>query len=100
MAGQADVTQRTESGASPGGEPSPSPVRTYLLNCGSSSLADRTFSFLMLLCALSIFAIVLLILIDFLKWMLQHQNEVTALYYAPLPAPVAQKVSATINTLK
>src|SRR5271154_5872492 len=40
------------------------------------------------------------VLIDFLKWMLQHQNEASALYYAPLPAPVAQKVSATINTLK
>jgi phosphate transport system substrate-binding protein len=40
------------------------------------------------------------VLIDFLKFMLQHQNEAAALYYAPLPAPVAQKVSATIATLK
>ncbi len=40
------------------------------------------------------------VLIDFLKWMLQHQNEASALYYAPLPASVAQKVSATINSLK
>ena len=40
------------------------------------------------------------ILIDFLKWMLQHQNEASSLYYAPLPASVAQKVSATINNLK
>jgi phosphate transport system substrate-binding protein len=40
------------------------------------------------------------VLIDFLKWMLQHQNEASALYYAPLPPSVAQKVSATINTLK
>jgi phosphate transport system substrate-binding protein len=39
-------------------------------------------------------------LVDFLKWMLQHQNEVSALYYAPLPDSVAQKVSATIATLK
>ena len=31
--------------------------------------------------------------------MLQHQNEASSLYYAPLPASVAQKVSATINTL-
>jgi phosphate transport system permease protein len=67
VAGQADVTQRTESDASPGAEPSPSAVRTYLLNCGSSSFADRTFSFLMLLCALSIFAIVLLILVELIS---------------------------------
>jgi phosphate transport system substrate-binding protein len=40
------------------------------------------------------------VLIDFLKWMLQHENEASALYYAPLPASVAQQVSATINTLK
>jgi phosphate transport system substrate-binding protein len=40
------------------------------------------------------------VLIDFLKWMLQHENEASALYYAPLPASVAQQVSATINSLK
>jgi phosphate transport system substrate-binding protein len=40
------------------------------------------------------------VLIDFLKWMLQHQNEASSLYYAPLPTAVAEKVSATINTLK
>ena len=40
------------------------------------------------------------VLVDFLKWMLQHENEAASLYYAPLPAPVAQKVAATINTLK
>jgi phosphate transport system substrate-binding protein len=40
------------------------------------------------------------VIIDFLKWMLQHQDEAAALYYAPLPASVAQKVSATIGTLK
>jgi phosphate transport system permease protein len=67
VARQADVTQRTEGGVSPGAEPSPSLVRTYLLNCGSSSLADRSFSYLMLLCALSIFAIVLLILIELIS---------------------------------
>jgi phosphate transport system permease protein len=67
VAGQADVTQRTESSASPSAEPSPSPVRAYLLSCGSSSLADRAFSFLMLLCALSIFAIVLLILVELIS---------------------------------
>src|ERR1700728_4732762 len=40
------------------------------------------------------------VLVDFLKWMLQHQNEAASLYYAPLPAPVAQKLAATLNTLK
>ena len=40
------------------------------------------------------------VLVDFLKWMLQHENEAASLYYAPLPGPVAQKVAATINTLK
>jgi phosphate transport system substrate-binding protein len=40
------------------------------------------------------------VVVDFLKWMLEHQQEVTALYYAPLPASVAAKVSATIATLK
>ena len=40
------------------------------------------------------------VIVDFLKWMLQHENEVSELYYAPLPAAVAQKVSATINMLK
>jgi phosphate transport system substrate-binding protein len=40
------------------------------------------------------------VIVDFLKWMLEHENEATALYYAPLPPSVAQQVSATINTLK
>jgi phosphate transport system substrate-binding protein len=40
------------------------------------------------------------VIVDFLKWMLQHQNEATALYYAPLPDSVCQSVSATIGTLK
>jgi phosphate transport system substrate-binding protein len=40
------------------------------------------------------------VIIDFLKWMLEHQNEASSLYYSPLPASVAQKVSASINTLK
>jgi phosphate transport system permease protein len=38
-----------------------SPIRTYLLKRGSSAFADRTFSGLMMVCAMSIFAIVLLI---------------------------------------
>jgi phosphate transport system permease protein len=67
VAGQADVTERTEGSLPPGAEPPPSPVREYLLNCGSSSLDDRTFSALMLLCALSIFAIVILILYELIS---------------------------------
>jgi phosphate transport system permease protein len=38
-----------------------SPIRTYLLSRGSSVLADQGFRWLMVLCALSIFAIVALI---------------------------------------
>jgi phosphate transport system permease protein len=67
VARQADVNQRTEGGVSPGADPPPSLVRSYLLNRGSSSFADRSFSYLMLLCALSIFAIVVLILIELIS---------------------------------
>jgi phosphate transport system permease protein len=67
VSSQANVTKPTESSLPPGAEPSPSPVRAYLLNCGSSSLADRAFSILMLVCALSIFGIVLLILIELIS---------------------------------
>ena len=69
MAGRADVIQRTEGGLSPNSSsmPPPSPVRAFLLGRGSSSIADRTFSALMLLCALSIFAIVLLILFELIS---------------------------------
>jgi phosphate transport system substrate-binding protein len=37
---------------------------------------------------------------DFLKWMLQHEEEAAALDYAPLPPTVAERVSATIEDLK
>jgi phosphate transport system permease protein len=67
VSSQANVTQRTESNLPPGAEPSPSPVRTYLLSCGSSSFADRAFSILMMVCALSIFGIVLLILVELIS---------------------------------
>jgi phosphate transport system permease protein len=40
----------------------PSPVRAFLASRGSGSLADKSFAAVMLLCALSIFAIVLFIL--------------------------------------
>ena len=43
------------------GPESPSPIRQYLNGRGSGALADRSFSAVMLLCALSIFAIVLFI---------------------------------------
>ena len=45
----------------PGPAGEPSPVRAFLAARGSGKLADQTFSALMLLCALSIFAIVLFI---------------------------------------
>ncbi|MGA8673014.1 MAG: phosphate ABC transporter permease subunit PstC [Terracidiphilus sp.] len=44
-----------------------SPIRQYLLSRGSSALADRGFRWLMVLCGLSIFVIVLLILYALLK---------------------------------
>jgi phosphate transport system substrate-binding protein len=38
---------------------------------------------------------------DFLNWMLDHgQSEVSALYYAPLPKSVSDKVRGTIGQLK
>ncbi len=40
------------------------------------------------------------VLIDFLSWMLDHENEATSLHYAPLPPSVALKVRATIKNLK
>ncbi len=41
------------------------------------------------------------VLHDFLEWMLQHgEGEATALAYAPLPQPVAVKVSGALNYLK
>ncbi len=38
---------------------------------------------------------------DFLTWMLDHgQSEVSALYYAPLPSAVSDKVRGTVSQLK
>jgi phosphate transport system substrate-binding protein len=38
---------------------------------------------------------------DFLNWMLDHgESEVSALYYAPLPKSVSDKVRATVSQLK
>ena len=48
------------------GQP-PSPIRTFLLNRGSSAIADRTFGGLMLICALSIFVIVAFIAWELVK---------------------------------
>ena len=44
-----------------------SAVRSFLLARGNSALADRLFSWLMLLCGLSIFVIVTLIAIELIK---------------------------------
>ena len=57
------VTEVREMPTSPEQAPQPdSPVRLFLSARGSGKLADQTFAGLMLLCALSIFAIVLFIL--------------------------------------
>jgi phosphate transport system permease protein len=65
VAGQANVDPPTGDSSSPAAEASV--VRQYLLNCGSSSFADRAFGVVMLVCALSIFAIVLLILVELIS---------------------------------
>src|ERR1700720_4443539 len=65
VAGQANVDPPTGDSSSSAAEASV--VRQYLLNCGSSSFADRAFRALMLVCALSIFAIVLLILVELIS---------------------------------
>jgi phosphate transport system permease protein len=67
MAGQPQTTDRAKSELRASVERSRSPVRAFLLSRGSSSLADRSFSALMLVCALSIFAIVLLILFELIS---------------------------------
>jgi phosphate transport system substrate-binding protein len=40
------------------------------------------------------------ILKDFLYWMLKHEDEVSALYYAPLPKSVQVKVQGAIKYFK
>jgi phosphate transport system permease protein len=50
----------------------PSPIRTYLLSRGNSAIADRIFHVVMVLCALSIFAIVALI-----AWQLVGNSQLT-----------------------
>jgi len=50
----------------------PSPIRQYLLSRGNSAIADRAFKILMVLCALSIFAIVGLI-----AWQLVASSQLT-----------------------
>jgi phosphate transport system permease protein len=56
------VTNFVAAAEPAGPEGAPSPIRNYLANRGSGGFADQAFAALMLLCALSIFAIVLFIL--------------------------------------
>ena len=58
-----EVTQPEKSGTGGDSTP-PSPVRSFLRDRGNSAIADRSFSMLMLVCALSIFGIVGLILFE------------------------------------
>jgi phosphate transport system permease protein len=57
------VAQFLPSDPTPGGatETPPSPIRDFLSKRGSGAIADKTFAMLMLLCASSIFAIVIFI---------------------------------------
>jgi phosphate transport system permease protein len=52
--------------------PAPSPIRQFLMERGSSALSDKAFRWLMLICALSIFAIVALI-----AWELIARSQLT-----------------------
>jgi phosphate transport system permease protein len=66
-----------------------SAVRSFLLARGNSALADRAFSLLMLLCALSIFAIVALIALELfrgsqLTW---HKFGFSFFYHRPFTDP-------------
>jgi phosphate transport system permease protein len=65
--GQANVTQHSDGGSARGTEPNQSPVRAFLLSRGNSAFSDKAFSLVMLVCALSIFAIVLLILFELIS---------------------------------
>jgi phosphate transport system permease protein len=56
------LTNFVGAAAPAGPEGAPSPIRQFLQARGSGSLADKTFAGVMLLCGLSIFAIVLFIL--------------------------------------
>ena len=56
-----DVTPLPEPPSSGVESPAPSSIRKFLLERGSSTLSDHGFRWLMLICALSIFAIVALI---------------------------------------
>ncbi len=51
---------------------SPSPIRKYLATCGSGTLADRAFAGVMLVCACSIFAIVI-----FIAWILVLRSKLS-----------------------
>jgi phosphate transport system permease protein len=64
VAGGADATPPAGPGSPAGGEAQLSAVRAFLLTRGSSKIADSAFRALMLVCGLSIFAIVLLILVE------------------------------------
>jgi phosphate transport system permease protein len=64
----ADRRERNAADAGNGGRSEGhSPVRRFLLSRGNSALADRGFQWLMVLCALSIFGIVALIVWELLK---------------------------------
>jgi phosphate transport system permease protein len=69
---QRETPPQAERSAAKEDPPAPSPIRQYLLSRGNSALADRVFHVLMVLCALSIFAIVALI-----AWELVSSSKLT-----------------------
>ena len=69
---QPEPAARTEMNPADAGKDGHSAVRRFLLSRGNSAFADRTFHVLMVLCALSIFAIVGLI-----AWRLVVSSQIT-----------------------
>jgi phosphate transport system permease protein len=64
---QPEAANRREKSPAEGAKNGHSPVRSFLAARGNSALADRGFHWLMVLCALSIFGIVLLIVCELVE---------------------------------
>jgi phosphate transport system permease protein len=88
------VQRQPEAGSPDGQQPAEvgpaefSAIRNYLLSRGNSAIADRAFRWLMVLCALSIFAIVLLIVTELvlrsdLIWAKFHFDFFYKAYFDP-----------------
>jgi len=61
---QPEPSRPTGKNAAEASKESPSAIRTFLLSRGNSAAADRSFQYLMSLCAFSVFGIVVLIFVE------------------------------------